>query len=263
MASLLTGMPDAWTRVSGEYQRQVAPDFRPAARTLCMAIDIRPGDTVLDVACGPGTAAFVARELGAAPVIGVDFSRGMVSLAKGLGRERASFVLSDAAYLPLASQRFDAVISSFGLIFAPDPVRTAAETARVLRPQGRLALLAWHPDGSVGTYQRLAFKYFEFRPDAHDPFKWGSPLQARAWLERFSDVEMTPIEVPFKGESVGAAWRTLRVATGRIAASYAALDPATQALLDRDMVEFLSGFGHPSGGIYWPREALVIRAIRP
>ena len=97
MASLLTGMPDAWTRVSGEYQRQVAPDFRPAARTLCMAIDIRPGDTVLDVACGPGTAAFVARELGAAPVIGVDFSRGMVSLAKGLGRERTSFVLSGAA----------------------------------------------------------------------------------------------------------------------------------------------------------------------
>jgi hypothetical protein len=74
---------------------------------------------------------------------------------------------------------------------------------------------------------------------------------------------MTPIEVPFKAESVGAAWRTLRVATGRIAATYAALDPATQALLDRDMVEFLSGFGHPSGGIYWPREALVIRAIRP
>ncbi len=264
MASPLTGVSDAWSRVAEGYQRYIVPDFLPAARELCESTGIRGGDAVLDVACGPGTVTFVAAELGAAPVVGVDFARNMVSLAHR-GRRPGSathFVAGDACLLPFAGERFDAVVSSFGLIFAPDPSHAGVEAARVLKPQGRLGLLVWHPQGSVGAYQQVAFRYIQIQSTAHDPFQWGDEAQARAWLMPFRDVLLTPIEVPFHAESPIAAWRILQQSTGRIAAAYATLDPATRARLDADMIDFFQSFRAPSGEIYWPREALVIRGIR-
>jgi SAM-dependent methyltransferase len=264
MASPLTGVSQAWSQVAEEYQRHIVPGFLPAARTLCESIGIRGGDIVLDVACGPGTAAFVAEELGAALVMGIDFARSMVFLAqrRRRNRETAQFVMGDASALPFASQRFDAVVSSFGLIFAPDPVGASAEAARMLRGQGRLGLLAWDPAGTVSVYQRTAFQYLEVHSGAHDPFRWGDAVQARAWLEPFAEVEIFPIEVPFRADSATMAWHILRTAMGRIAAGYAMLDPATQARLDADMIEFLDRFRERSGAIYWPREAVVIRGVR-
>lgn len=264
MASPLTGMPEAWSRVAPDYRRYIVPDFLPAARTLCQAAGIGPGDAVLDVACGPGTASFIAHELGAARVVGVDFARNMVVLAREEIRGAAGiqFSLGDALLLPFASGRFDVVISSFGLVFAPQPARAAEEAARVLRSGGRLGLLAWPPHGTVGLYQELAFRYLDVPSGGHDPFQWGVPAQARAWLERFSDVETRPIEVPFRAASPADAWRVLRTATGRIAAAYAALDGAARNRLDADMTDFFARFVRPNGEIYWVQEACVIRGIR-
>ncbi len=264
MASPLTGAPDAWSRVAREYRRHIVPDFLPAARTLCRAAGIQAGALVLDIACGPGTATFIAHELGATRVVGVDFARAMVALAQQETPAAAAvhFAVGDALLLPFSSGRFDVVISSFGLVFAPEPARAASEAARVLQPGGRLALLAWPPDGTVGAYQELAFRYLEIPPATHDPFRWGVPAQARLWLERFRDVELLPIDVPFRAESPAAAWRILRTATGRIAASYAALDAPTQTRLDRDMEAFFSQFRKPTGEVCWVREAFVVRGVR-
>lgn len=264
MASPLTGIPDAWSRVAREYRRHIVPGFLPAARTLCKAAGIGARDLVLDIACGPGTATFIAHELGARRVVGVDFARTMVALAQQDTAAGAAvhFTLGDALRLPLSSGRFDVVISSFGLVFAPEPTRAASEAARVLRPGGRLALLAWPPDGTVGAYQQLAFRYLEIPPGTHDPFRWGVPGQARAWLEQFRDVELLPLEVPFRAESPAAAWRILRTATGRIAAAYAALEAPTRGRLDADMEVFFHRFRGPSGEICWDREAVVVRGVR-
>lgn len=264
MASPLTGAPDGWSRVAKDYRRYIVPDFLPAARRLCHEARIGPGDAVLDIACGPGTATFIAGELGAVPVVGVDFARGMVSLAhqQGCPDGAIHFSVGDAVLLPFASGRFDVVVSSFGLVFAPEPARAAAEAARVLKRGGRLGLLAWAADGTVAAYQRAAFQYFDMSAAAHDPFQWGVAAQARRWLDQFGEVETLPIEVPFRAESAGAAWRVLRTATGRISASYATLDAGSKARLDADMTDFFDPFRRASGAIYWPREAFVIRGVR-
>ena len=264
MPSPLTGIPEVWSQVAEEYQRHVVPDFTPAARTLCGSIGIHAGDAVLDVACGPGTAAFVAEDFGAAPVIGIDFARRMVVVAQRQRghRKTTRFVAAEAAALPFPNRRFDALISSFGLIFASKPIRAGAEAARVLKPGGRLGLLAWQQEGTVAAYQRIAFRYLENRPGTHDPLRWGEPVQARTWLKGFREVEVTPIEVPYHAESALAAWHVLRTAMGRIAAGYAGLDPPTQQRLDAEMVEFFDRFRDASGRIYWPREAMCIRGIR-
>ncbi len=257
------GMPEAWNRVAREYQRHIVPGFLPAARALCRAVGIRPTDHVLDAACGPGTAAGAARELGAARVVGLDYAQGMVTVAReeAAGRQGLSYLVGNALALPFEEHAFDVVISSFGLIFAPDPVLAASEAARVLRPPGRLGLLVWPPDGSIGTYQAVAFRHLAVAESSHDPFQWGVPERARAWLgEEFTDFDMQPLEVPFEAASPTEAWQVLRTATGRVAAAYATLDAAARQCLDEEMARFFEPFRGESGRVRWPREAFIIRA---
>ncbi len=261
----MLGMPEAWSRVARAYHRQVAPDFVPAARRLCQEVCVGPGDRVLDIACGPGTAAVAARGLGARDVVGIDYATDMlvVARAEAQGDAGLRYAAANALALPFPPERFDVVISSFGLIFASEPELAVREAARTLRPEGRLGLLAWPPDGSIGEYQRVAFRHLAIPPTAHDPFQWGVPTQARAWLSpAFTGVEIVPIEVPFEAESPEAAWRVLSTATGRVAAAYAELNRDGRARLDAEMVRFFEPFRRSGGRVFWPRQAMIVLARR-
>lgn len=263
----LIGMPDAWNRVARDYRRHILPDYLPAARALCRAVGIHTGDFVLDVACGPGTAAIAAAELGAARVVGLDYAPAMVAVAHEETAARHdvfSYAVANALALPFTSGAFDVVISSFGLIFAPDPMQAVREAARVLRPRGRLGLLAWPPEGSIGAYQEAAFRHLAVPPSSHNPFGWGLPAQAGTWLDgAFTAVHMQSLEVPFEAASPADAWRVLRTATGRVAAAYAKLDVAGQRRLDIEMEAFFEPFRLPNGRVHWPREAFIITASKP
>jgi ubiquinone/menaquinone biosynthesis C-methylase UbiE len=259
------GMPQAWSRVAREYHKRIAPDFAVPARRLCQELGVGPGDTVLDIACGPGTAAVAARTLGAREVVGVDYAADMLAVAHAeAGADSAlRYAAANALALPFLSERFDVVVSSFGLIFAPEPVVAVGEAARVLRPHGRLGLLAWPPNGSIGEYQRAAFRHLDIPPDAHDPFQWGVPAQARAWLSpAFVAVEVVPLEVPFEAASPEAAWEALSTATGRVAAAYLELDPDRRAQLDAEMIRFFQPFRRSDGRVFWPREAVMVMGTR-
>jgi SAM-dependent methyltransferase len=204
----MLGMPQAWSRVAREYHRRIAPDFARPAWRLCQALGVSPNDRVLDIACGPGTAAAAARALGAGEVVGVDYATDMLVVAHAAaGTDSAiRYAAADALALPFPAERFDVVISSFGLIFAPDPVVAVREAARVVRTAGRLGLLVWPPDGSIGEYQRVAFHHLDIPPAAHDPFQWGLPARAHAWLSpAFVEVRAVPLEVPFEAASPAAA----------------------------------------------------------
>jgi len=261
----MLGMPAAWSRVAREYHRRIAPDFAPPARCLCRELGVGSRDVVLDVACGPGTAAMAARSLGARGVVGVDYAAAMLAVARAEARgdPTLSYAAANALALPFRPERFDVVISSFGLIFAPDPAVAVSESARVLRPGGRLGLLAWPPDGSIGEYQRVAFRHLDIPPTAHDPFQWGVPAQARAWLSpAFREIEVVPIEVPFEAESPGAAWEALSTATGRVAAAYAELSEEGRKRLDAEMIRFFEPLRQTDGRVFWPRQAVMVMARR-
>ncbi|HTC24688.1 MAG TPA: methyltransferase domain-containing protein [Gemmatimonadales bacterium] len=265
MSPSLPGLPASWSRVARDYRRHIAPDFLPPARRLCQALAISSNDTVLDLACGPGTAAIAALAVGAARVVGIDFARGMIQAAREEAAlaARAYFGVADVLALPFADAQFDAVISSFGLIFAPDPVQASAEAARVLRSGGRIGLLAWPADGSIRAYQDAAFHYLAVAPSAHDPFEWGVPAQALGWLGRtFEGVAFEPVDVPFDADSPTEAWRLLRTATGRVAAAYADLDAPTRVRLDAEMERFFEPFRADDGHVHWPRQAVIVHGIR-
>ncbi|HWP24887.1 MAG TPA: methyltransferase domain-containing protein [Xanthobacteraceae bacterium] len=140
------------------YERWLAtPLFRPWAELTLDEIALAPGDRVLDIACGTGIVARVAKErLGAAAtVVGIDISPDMLAVAHAVApgidwREGA------AAALPLqAGERFDVVVCQQGLQFFPDKPAAAAEMRRALAQGGRLAVATWRSDDEIPFFREL------------------------------------------------------------------------------------------------------------
>ncbi len=126
---------------SGDYA-VIGTRLLLTAELLAQACDLRYDDKVLDVAAGRGNATLAAARCGAV-VTSTDFVPAL--LERGRERARAerfdaSFLEADAEHLPFADASFDAVLSSFGVMFTPDQARSAAELARVCRPGGRIGL---------------------------------------------------------------------------------------------------------------------------
>jgi ubiquinone/menaquinone biosynthesis C-methylase UbiE len=162
------------TWASGDYSA-VATLIVPVAEHLVDLADLRAGSRVLDVATGSGNAALAAARLGC-DVVGIDY----VDALLDRGRERAAaehltidLRPGDAEHLRFADASFDAVLSVFGSMFAPDHDQTAREIARVTRPGGTIALASWTPDGFLGHLFRTVAQYAPPPPGIASPMLWG------------------------------------------------------------------------------------------
>ena len=111
---------------------------------LAAAAELAPGQSVLDVACGTGVLARAAARAVAPTgrVTGLDPDQGMLAVARELA-PALEWHQGTAEELPFPDQRFDAVVSQFGLMFFPDPAQGLREMWRVLKPGGHLAVAVW------------------------------------------------------------------------------------------------------------------------
>ena len=137
---------------------------------------VREGERLLDVACGTGNVAIQAALAGAA-AIGLDLSPDLFPAARRRAAEagvRIELVEGDAEQLPFADGEFDVVTSVFGAMFAPSPVRAAAEMARVLRRGGRIGLASWTPDGTAGAMLGTIERHQPRPAVAESPLMWGT-----------------------------------------------------------------------------------------
>jgi len=157
------------------------------SETLVEAADVRAGERVLDVACGSGNTAIAAARRTWAPVTGLDFVPALLER----GRERAAaerleveYVEGDAQALPFGDGAFDAVLSTFGAMFAPDHRRTADELLRVCRPGGRVAMANWTPNGFVGRLFETVARHAPPPAGVASPVLWGTDARLR---ELFGD----------------------------------------------------------------------------
>lgn len=162
-----------WT--VGDFAR-IAARTVPAAEAIVDRLAIERGERVLDVATGTGNGALIAAERGAV-ASGLDLTPKLLAIAA----ERAAaagveidLVEGDAEALPYADDSFDAVISMFGVMFAPDQLRGASELVRVCRPGGRIGVAAWTPEGTIGQLFMLLSQYMPPPPEGFQPpVLWG------------------------------------------------------------------------------------------
>jgi len=144
---------------------------------------------VLDVGCGTGIASLLALDRGAARVTAGDLATGMLAqaqakaAARGIGPERIEFQQLDAEALPFPDDTFDVVVSGVMLEFAPHPERAIAEMARVLAPDGWLAITthgpAYYWEAIDATFRSIGKRHLlGYRPEV-----WQSrEREMRRWL---------------------------------------------------------------------------------
>ena len=180
---------DALAQVKARQQATwAAGDFSVVASTinivgelLCESVDLRAGERVLDVATGSGNTALAAARRFTS-VTGVDYVPALIERAKVRAEAEglpAEFLVGDAEELPVPDASFDVVLSTFGVMFAPNQPKAAAEMLRVLRPGGRIGLSNWVPDGFVGTMFRTTSKHVPPPPGLVPPVKWGTEDHVR------------------------------------------------------------------------------------
>ena len=139
------GLRAAWGRVADIYGALWAHRLGHYTAMGLDALAAEPGWRGLDVACGSGeSTALLGERLAPGPVLGVDFAPEMVATAEErFGGEHLHFAVDDAEHLAQPDDRYDVVISSFGLMYTYDARGAMREMARVLRPGGRLMLTVW------------------------------------------------------------------------------------------------------------------------
>ncbi len=171
------------TWAAGDYHSIAARELWPLGAQIVSRVDVRPQDDVLDVACGTGNAAIRAAQAGA-HCVGVDLTPELFDAGRRAAADAAvevEWVEGDAEALPFDEASFDVVVSVLGVMFAPRQRVAATELARVLRPGGRLALLCWTPESSIGRVFATLARYLpEPPPFAAPPLLWGSEEHLRS-----------------------------------------------------------------------------------
>lgn len=231
----------------------IARGYESGAAEFVRRLGLAPGTRVLDVACGTGNLALPAARAGAV-VTGVDIATNLLEQARARAASEglaARFDEGDAEKLPYPDASFDAVISMFGVMFAPRPELSAAELLRVCRPGGRVALANWTPGGFVGRMFKTIAGHVPPPAGVPSPIQWGDEAKVRERLGGgTSDLRTTPrlieLEFPFGPAEVVEFWRVYYGPTNRAFEALAA-DPDKQAALRADLEQLWSGQNRAEG----------------
>jgi ubiquinone/menaquinone biosynthesis C-methylase UbiE len=172
-----------WT--AGDFL-PIARSFAPGAEEFITRLELRPGESVLDVACGTGNLAIPAARAGAR-VSGIDIAPNLIAEARLEARRAGqviAFEVGDAEALPYADGQFDTTVTMFGAMFAYRPERAAAELLRVTRSGGRVAMANWTPEGFIGKLLRAHTTLVPPPSGVPSPLGWGEEDVVRG---RFGD----------------------------------------------------------------------------
>jgi len=222
---------------SGDYS-VVGTTLQITGEALCEAVDLRSGERVLDVACGNGNAALAAARR-FARVTGVDYvpallaRAGSRASADGLPIELRE---GDAEALPFPDGAFDVVLSTFGVMFAPDQERAARELVRVCRHGGRNGLANWTPDGFIGQVFRVLGGHVPPPPGLRGPSQWGTDERlAELFAGEAREVRTARKEFTSRYRSPSHWVEVFRTWYGPIHRAFGSLAPDAQGALATDL----------------------------
>ena len=229
----------AWS--SGDYA-VIGTTLQLVGEQLAEACDLRFDERVLDVAAGNGNATLAAARRGCR-VTSTDYVAAL--LDRGAERARADrlevqFQAADAEALPFEDASFDAVLSTFGVMFTPDHATAAAELARVCRPGGRIGLANWTPTGFIGQLFKVLGRHVAPPAGVQPPSLWGVEAHLRELFgARAESIAITPRQFNFRYRSAAHFIEVFRTWYGPVHKAFAALPADGAAALERDLAELL------------------------
>lgn len=224
---------------SGDYA-VIGTTLQIVGEQLCETVDLRAGSRVLDVAAGNGNATIAAARR-FAHVTSTDY----VGQLLERGKERAAadrldvtFEIADAEALPYPDGSFDVVLSTFGVMFAPDQPQAAREMLRVVRSGGRIGVASWTPQGFIGQLLKIVSGYVPPPAGLQPPTLWGT----RGRLEELfagQSMELHDRTFTFRYQSPAHWLHVFRTYYGPTHRAFASLDADKQSKLEADIVALL------------------------
>jgi SAM-dependent methyltransferase len=262
LAAVKSRQQATWS--SGDYA-VIGTTLAITGEMLCEAVDLRSGQRVLDVAAGNGNATLAAARRWA-DVTSTDYVPALLER----GRERAAadrlsiiFQEADAEALPFADGSFDVVLSVFGVMFTPNQEQAAQELLRVCRSGGKIGLANWTPEGFIGHVFRTIGKHVPPPAGVKPPSLWGTEQRLRELFgDDISDLTINRRTFVFHYRSAEHWLHIFRTYYGPVLKAFAALDPAGQDALARDLLDLLESSHRGGDALAVPSDYLEVVATR-
>jgi SAM-dependent methyltransferase len=272
---------DNWRSVASGWERQrqlFLTSTGMVSERLVALLDPRPGETILELAAGPGdTGLLAARSLGpGGRLVSTDFAPEMVEAARRraaeLGLEEVvTFAVEDMQSLSFADSSFDGAVCRWGLMLVPDMETAAREISRVLRPGGRIALAVWgdaEDNDWMTAPGRSALELGLVErpdPDAPGPFRLAregalEDLLAGAGL-RVETVE--DVSVTWRASSLSAWWEIVRDTSRSLALILESATADDAEAIRTGAERRLERYVQPDGSLEVPGRTHVALARRP
>ncbi|SFS20932.1 Methyltransferase domain-containing protein [Granulicella pectinivorans] len=252
----------AWA--SGDYA-VVGNTIVLMAELLCEAMDVRSGWRVLDVAAGSGNASLAAARRGCW-VTSTDYVPALLEQGEARAEAegfRIAFQEADAENLPFEDGSFDAVISTVGVMFAPNQERCAMEMMRVCKAGGTIGMANWTPGGFVGQIFRCIGKYLPPPAGLKPPSVWGTEARLTELFSGVAKIETVARQFVFRSASPAAWLEGFKTYYGPMHKTFLALDEAGRAGLTKDLMELVGSLNRAEDGtMVVPSEYLEIVITR-
>ncbi|GAA2212084.1 class I SAM-dependent methyltransferase [Nonomuraea monospora] len=256
---------DAQTRTwaTGDY-RSIGARFLLAAELLCETAQLRAGEAHLDVATGTGNVALAGARR-SARVTAIDLEPELLAHAarraeaEGL---KVDFRQGDAQALPVPDHSYDLVTSTFGVMFARDQERAAAELVRVTRPGGRIALACWTPSGYMGRMLALNTAHVPPASRAKPESRWGTMRGLRELFGAGAAIEAATRDLWWRFPSPDEHVRAWCATYGPTMVALGSLDEAGRRALVADLTALVHELNADGDTLLMPLEYLEI-VIRP
>jgi SAM-dependent methyltransferase len=232
--------------------------------------DPQPGQTFLDIAAGTGDLGFQVAERvgGEGRVLSTDFAPEMVDVARRQGQARGltnvDFRVLDAERMDLDDESVDGVVCRFGYMLMADPAAAMAETRRVLRPGGPLALAVWgtpdrNPWAAVPAMTLMQRGHLPPpEPGAPGIFALGEPNRIQDLLGEAGFAQPDPLEelaLEYRWADFDDLWDTLNRMTGPLARAIEALGEDERQATRTAMEENVASFRNEDGTYSAPAAA--------
>ena len=256
LATIKAKQPAMWA--SGDFA-VIGTTLQIVGEQLCESLDLRSTARVLDVAAGNGNATLAAARR-FAHVTSTDYVPSL--LERGRLRAEAeglevAFEVADAEALPYPDASFDVVLSTFGVMFAPDHDRSSREMMRVCRPQGRIGLVSWTPEGFLGDLLRTMAKHVPSPVNLRSPLLWGTGDHLERLFAGVTSIAHTKRMFAFRYESPEHFVHMFRTFYGPVHKAFAGLDDTGKAAFNADLIALLRAADRgDASGLVVPAEYL-------